>query len=169
VSGYLAAHKGYYLTGDGGYIDEDGYIYVMGRTDDVLNVAGHRLSTGSLEAALAGHPSVAECAVIGVADQLKGQVPRALVVLKAGVDMSEQGAMEKLQAELVQRVRDEVGAVASLHLVDVVVALPKTRSGKMLRKTMRQIADGGTPAVPSTIEDASVLEALRPVLTGTRP
>jgi len=165
VSGYLAAHKGYYLTGDGGYIDEDGYIYVMGRTDDVLNVAGHRLSTGSLEAALAGHPSVAECAVIGVADQLKGQVPRALVVLKAGVDVSGEGAVETLQAELVQRVRDEVGAVASLHLVDVVVGLPKTRSGKMLRKTMRQIADGGSPAVPSTIEDASVLEALRPVLT----
>jgi propionyl-CoA synthetase len=169
VSGYLAAHEGYYLTGDGGYIDEEGYIYVMGRTDDVLNVAGHRLSTGSLEAALAGHPSVAECAVIGVADQLKGQVPRALVVLKAGVDVSGEGAVEKLRAELVQRVRDEVGAVASLHLVDVVLALPKTRSGKMLRKTMRQIADGGTPAVPSTIEDASVLEALRPVLTGTRP
>src|SRR5664280_1515823 len=169
VSGYLAAHQGYYLTGDGGYIDEDGYIYVMGRTDDVLNVAGHRLSTGSLEAALAGHPAVAECAVIGVADQLKGQVPRALVVLKAGVDVSGEGAVEALEAELVQRVRDEVGAVASLHLVDVVLALPKTRSGKMLRKTMRQIADGGTPAVPSTIEDASVLEALRPVLTETRP
>jgi len=165
VSGYLSAFEGYYLTGDGGYIDEDGYIYVMGRTDDVLNVAGHRLSTGSLEAALAGHPSVAECAVIGVADQLKGQVPRALVVLKAGVDVSGEGAVEELQAELVQRVRDEVGAVAALRLVDVVVALPKTRSGKMLRKTMRQIADGGSPAVPSTIEDASVLEALRPVLT----
>jgi len=165
VSGYLAAHDGYYLTGDGGYFDEDGYLYVMGRTDDVLNVAGHRLSTGSLEAALAGHPAVAECAVIGVADQLKGQVPRALVVLKAGVDVSGEGAVEALQAELVQRVRDEVGAVAALHLVDVVVALPKTRSGKMLRKTMRQIADGGAPAVPSTIEDASVLEALRPILT----
>jgi propionyl-CoA synthetase len=165
VSGYLAAHEGYYLTGDGGYFDEDGYLYVMGRTDDVLNVAGHRLSTGSLEAALAGHPAVAECAVIGVADQLKGQVPRALVVLKAGVDVSGEGAVAALQAELVQRVRDEVGAVAALHLVDVVVALPKTRSGKMLRKTMRQIADGGAPAVPSTIEDASVLEVLRPVLT----
>ena len=165
LSGYLAAHDGYYLTGDGGYFDADGYLYVMGRTDDVLNVAGHRLSTGSLEAALAGHPSVAECAVIGVADSLKGQVPRALVVLKAGVDVSGEGAVEALQAELVQRVRNEVGALASLHLVDVVVALPKTRSGKMLRKTMRQIADGGAPAIPSTIEDASVLEALRPVLT----
>ena len=165
VSGYLAAHDGYYLTGDGGYFDQDGYLYVMGRTDDVLNVAGHRLSTGSLEAALAGHPSVAECAVIGVADPLKGQVPRALVVLKAGVDVSGEGAVDALQAELVQRVRDEVGALAALRLVDIVVALPKTRSGKMLRKTMRQIADGGAPSVPSTIEDASVLEALRPVLT----
>ena len=165
VSGYLSTFDGYYLTGDGGFIDEDGYVFVMGRTDDVLNVAGHRLSTGSLEAALAGHPSVAECAVIGVADQLKGQVPRALVVLKAGVDVSGEGAVEALQAELVQRVRDEVGAVAALRLVDVVVALPKTRSGKMLRKTMRQIADGGAPAIPSTIEDPSVLEALRSVLT----
>jgi len=165
VSGYLSTFDGYYLTGDGGYLDEDGYLFVMGRTDDVLNVAGHRLSTGSLEAALAGHPSVAECAVIGVADQLKGQVPRALVVLKAGVDVSGEGAVEALEAELVQRVRDEVGAVAALRLVDIVVALPKTRSGKMLRKTMRQIADGGAPAVPSTIEDASVLDALRPVLT----
>jgi len=165
VSGYLAAHDGYYLTGDGGYFDQDGYLYVMGRTDDVLNVAGHRLSTGSLEAAPAGHPSVAECAVIGVADPLKGQVPRALVVLKAGVDVSGEGAVDALQAELVQRVRDEVGALAALRLVDIVVALPKTRSGKMLRKTMRQIADGGAPSVPSTIEDASVLDALRPVLT----
>jgi propionyl-CoA synthetase len=165
VSSYLSAFDGYYLTGDGGYIDEDGYVFVMGRTDDVLNVAGHRLSTGSLEAALAGHPAVAECAVIGVADQLKGQVPRALVVLKAGVDISGEGAVEALQAELVQRVRDEVGALAALRVVDVVVALPKTRSGKMLRKTMREIADGGSPAIPSTIEDASVLEALRSVLT----
>ena len=164
VAGYLSTFDGYYLTGDGGYLDEDGYLFVMGRTDDVLNVAGHRLSTGSLEAALAGHPAVAECAVIGGADQLKGQVPRALVVLKAGVDVSGDGAVEALRAELVQRVRDEVGALAALRLVDVVVALPKTRSGKILRKTMRQIADGGSPAVPSTIEDASVLEALKPIL-----
>ena len=164
VSEYLSTFEGYYLTGDGGYLDEDGYLFVMGRTDDVLNVAGHRLSTGSLEAALAGHPAVAECAVIGVADQLKGQVPRALVVLKAGVDVSGEGAVEALRAELVQRVRDEVGALAALRLVDVVVALPKTRSGKILRKTMRQIADGGSPVVPSTIEDALVLEALTSVL-----
>ena len=132
----------------------------MGRTDDVLNVAGHRLSTGSLEAALAGHPAVAECAVIGVYDELKGQVPRGLVVLKAGVEADP----ETLQAELVQRVRDEVGAVASLRRVDIVPALPKTRSGKVLRKTMRELADGQDPLVPSTIEDAGVLDVLRPVL-----
>jgi propionyl-CoA synthetase len=162
VAGYLSAFDGYYLTGDGGLVDEDGYLYVMGRTDDVLNVAGHRLSTGSIEAALAGHPAVAECAVIGVHDELKGQVPRALVVLKAGVDGSD-GA--RLGAELMQRVRDEVGPIASLQRVDVVAALPKTRSGKILRKTMREMADGKTPTVPGTIEDASVLETLGPVLS----
>ncbi|QQS01061.1 MAG: propionyl-CoA synthetase [Austwickia sp.] len=164
VSSYLSAYEGYYLTGDGGYIDEDGYIYVMGRTDDVLNVAGHRLSTGAIEAALAGHPQVAECAVIGVADQMKGQVPRAFVVVKSGVDVTDPAVAEKLKSELVQRVRDEVGAVAALKMVDVVMALPKTRSGKILRKTMRQIADGQEAQVPSTIEDASVLDKLRPVL-----
>ncbi|WP_226344635.1 propionyl-CoA synthetase [Agilicoccus flavus] len=163
VSSYLSAFDGYYLTGDGGYIDEDGYVFVMGRTDDVLNVAGHRLSTGSIEAALAGHPQVAECAVIGVADDLKGQVPRALIVLKSGVDLDEAG-QERLRAQLVARVRDEVGAVAALKLVDVVLALPKTRSGKILRKTMRQIADGQQAMVPSTIEDPSVLDDLGPVL-----
>jgi propionyl-CoA synthetase len=162
VSSYLAAHPGYYLTGDGGYLDEDGYLFVMGRTDDVLNVAGHRLSTGSLEAALAGHEAVAECAVIGVHDDLKGQVPRALVVLKSGVDADSDG--ERIARELVARVRSEVGAVAALQRVDIVAGLPKTRSGKILRKTMREMADGRTPAVPATIEDASVLDALAPVL-----
>jgi propionyl-CoA synthetase len=162
VSSYLSAFDGYYLTGDGGFVDEDGYLYVMGRTDDVINVAGHRLSTGSMEAVLAGHPAVAECAVIGVADDVKGQVPRALVVLKGGTE----AAPEQVARECVQRVRDEVGAVAGLRQVDVVPALPKTRSGKILRKTMREMADGGTPAVPSTIEDASVLDALAPVLRG---
>ena len=137
-------------------------MYVMGRTDDVLNVAGHRLSTGSLEAALCGHPAVAECAVIGVHDDLKGQVPRALVVLKSGVDLDP----ETIVAQCVQRVRDEVGAVAALRQVDLVAALPKTRSGKVLRKTMREIADGKTPNVPSTIEDPTVLDALAPVLRG---
>jgi propionyl-CoA synthetase len=162
VASYLSAYPGFYLTGDGGYVDEDGYVFVMGRTDDVLNVAGHRLSTGSLEAALAGHPAVAECAVIGVYDELKGQVPRGLVVLKAGVDVDP----DVVCAELVQRVRDEVGAVASLRRVDIVPALPKTRSGKVLRKTMRELADGHDPVVPSTIEDAGVLDALRPLLRG---
>ena len=163
VSSYLSAFDGYYLTGDGGYIDEDGYVWIMGRTDDVLNVAGHRLSTGSLEAALAGHPAVAECAVIGVADPLKGQVPRALVVLKSGREFSD-AEIETLVDELRTRVRDEVGALASLSAVDVVQALPKTRSGKILRKTMRQMADGETPQVPGTIEDAGVLDALSGVL-----
>ncbi len=162
VASYLSAFEGYYLSGDGGLLDDDGYLFVMGRTDDVLNVAGHRLSTGSIEAALAGHEAVAECAVIGVADELKGQVPRALVVVKSGVDAQADG--ERIRAELVQRVREEVGPVAALKEVDIVPGLPKTRSGKILRRTMREIADGRTPAVPSTIEDPAVLEALAPVL-----
>ena len=160
VDSYLTAYPGYYLTGDGGHVDEEGYLFVMGRTDDVINVAGHRLSTGTMEAVLAGHPAVAECAVVGVHDDLKGQVPRGFVVLKAGVD----AAPEQVAAELVQAVRDQVGAVAALRRVDVVPALPKTRSGKILRKTMREIADGQEPALPGTIDDAGVLEALRPVL-----
>lgn len=160
VASYLKAYDGYYLSGDGGYVDEDGYLFVMGRTDDVINVAGHRLSTGSMEAALARHPAVAECAVIGVADALKGQVPRGYVVLKAGQDVEP----ETLARELVALVRDQVGPVAAFKEVSVVPALPKTRSGKILRKTMRQIADGADPALPSTIEDPAVLEALRPIL-----
>ncbi len=131
---YLCEHPGYYLTGDGGYFDDDGYLFVMGRIDDVINVAGHRLSTGSIEAVLASHPAVAECAVIGVADEIKGQVPRGFVVLKAGA------SADGLAEELVASVRDEIGAVACFRLVDVVPALPKTRSGKILRKTMRGIA-----------------------------
>jgi propionyl-CoA synthetase len=162
VSSYLSAFDGYYLTGDGGYIDEDGYLFVMGRTDDVINVAGHRLSTGSMEAVLAGHPAVAECAVIGVHDDLKGQVPRGLVVLKAGVAVDP----EDLRADLVARVRAQIGAVASLRQIDVVAALPKTRSGKILRRSLRAIADGVEEPVPSTIEDPGVLEALRPTLVG---
>ena len=158
ISSYLSAFPGYYLTGDGGYFDEDGYLFVMGRTDDVINVAGHRMSTGSIEAVLAGHPAVAECAVIGVADEIKGQVPRGLVVLKAGA------TAERLAEELIEAVRDNIGAVASFKLVDVVAALPKTRSGKILRKTMRGIADGRDEPLPSTIEDPAVLEALKPIL-----
>ena len=158
VASYLSAFPGYYLSGDGGYVDEDGYVFVMGRTDDVINVAGHRLSTGAIEAALATHPAVAECAVIGVSDDVKGQVPRGLVVLKAGA--SADGVAE----QLVAAVRDNVGAVASFKTVDVVAALPKTRSGKILRKTMRNIADGRDEAPPSTIEDVAVLDAIKPIL-----
>ncbi len=160
VQSYLSAFPGYYLTGDGGRIDADGYVFVMGRTDDVINVAGHRLSTGGMEEVLASHPDVAECAVIGVADAMKGQVPRGFVVLKAGVQRD--GA--ELAAELVQLVREQIGAVASLKEVAVVPALPKTRSGKILRRTMRGIADGVDEPVPGTIDDAGVLDALRPVL-----
>ena len=158
VASYLSAFDGYYLSGDGGYRDADGHLFVMGRTDDVINVAGHRLSTGAIEAVIATHPAVAECAVIGVADELKGQVPRGFVVLKAGA--SDDG----LADALVTSVRENIGAVAALKRVDVVAALPKTRSGKILRKTMRGIADGRSEAPPSTIEDVAVLEALTPVL-----
>jgi len=155
---YLSEHPGYYLTGDGGRFDEDGYLFVMGRIDDVINVAGHRLSTGAVEEVLATHPSVAECAVIGVADEIKGQAPRGLVVVKAGAPT------DGLAEQLVALVRAEIGAVAAFKLVDIVPALPKTRSGKILRKTMRGIAAGRDEPVPSTIEDPAVLEALRPIL-----
>jgi len=160
IDNYLSRYDGFYLTGDSGYIDADGYIFVMGRTDDVINVAGHRLSTGSMEAVLAAHPAVAECAVIGVRDALKGQLPRGFVVLKAGADIAE----EVLREELVAAVRRDIGPVAAFREVSVVEALPKTRSGKILRKTMRGIADGRDEPVPSTIEDAAVLETLRPIL-----
>jgi propionyl-CoA synthetase len=160
VESYLSRYPGYYLTGDGGYVDEDGYVFVMGRTDDVINVAGHRLSTGSMEAVLAAHPAVAECAVIGVADAVKGQVPRGFVVLKAGVDIAE----SVLRDELVAAMRRDIGPVAAFREVSVVDGLPKTRSGKILRKTMRGIANGRDEPVPSTIEDAAVLDALRPIL-----
>jgi propionyl-CoA synthetase len=157
---YLCEHPGYYLTGDGGHMDEDGYLFVMGRIDDVINVAGHRLSTGSIEEVLATHRAVAECAVIGVADEIRGQVPRGFVVLKAGA------SAEGLADELIALVRDEIGAVACFKMVDVVTALPKTRSGKILRKTMRGIAHGKDEPVPSTIEDPTVLDALKPILRG---
>ena len=133
----------------------------MGRTDDVINVAGHRLSTGEMEEVLASHPAVAECAVFGVADELKGEVPRGLVVLKAGVTADP----EALAAELAALIRERIGPIAALRRIDVVPGLPKTRSGKILRKTMRGIANGKDEPVPSTIDDLAVLDALRPVLT----
>jgi propionyl-CoA synthetase len=162
VESYLTQQPGFYVTGDGGYRDGDGYLYVMGRIDDVINVAGHRLSTGQMEEVLASHPAVAECAVIGVNDDFKGQVPRGFVVLKAGVSAEP----DAVSAELVQLIRDQIGPVAALRRIDVVAALPKTRSGKILRKTMRGIADGQDEPVPSTIEDPAVLDKLRPVLSG---
>ncbi len=157
---YLEVFDGFYATGDSGYMDADGYVFVMGRTDDVINVSGHRLSTGAMEEAVASHPDVAECAVIGVADPLKGQRPCGYVVLKAGVRSDP----EVLRKELVERVRSRIGAVADFRDVLVVDALPKTRSGKVLRKTMRQIADGVPHTVPSTIEDPAVIEMLMPLL-----
>jgi len=146
-------------------VDEDGYVYVMGRTDDVINVAGHRLTTGSMEAVVASHPDVAECAVIGVHDDLKGQIPRAFVVLKAGSTIEA----ADIEADVVRLVREEIGPVAALKQVVVVPALPKTRSGKILRRTMRGIAAGRDEPVPSTIEDPAVLDSLREILTGTTP
>ena len=160
---YLSAFPGYYLTGDGGYRDEDGYLYVMGRTDDVINVAGHRLSTGSMEAVLAGAPGGRRVRRDRGARRAQGPgAARASSCSRRGWTPTP----SELQAELVPRVRDEIGAVAGLRQVDVVPALPKTRSGKILRRTMREIADGGDPAVPCTIEDPAVLEALTPVLRG---
>jgi propionyl-CoA synthetase len=160
VESYLTRHAGHYLTGDGGHLDEDGYLWVMGRTDDVINVAGHRLSTGSMEEVLCAHPAVAEAAVVGVRDSLKGQVPRGFVVLKSGADIEE----SRLRGELIGAVREQVGPVASFKEVAVVPALPKTRSGKILRATMRGIADGDDVTVPSTIEDPAVLERIRSIL-----
>jgi len=162
---YLAEHPGYYSTGDGGYLDADGYVFVMGRTDDVINVAGHRLSTGEFEQVLAAHAAVAECAVIGIADELKGTVPVGLVVLKAGVATDA----ATLQRELVAKIRDEVGPVASFHRCLVVSRLPKTRSGKVLRATMRAIADGRPWNAPATIEDPAVLAEIEAAFRGDAP
>lgn len=158
---YLAAQPGYYLTGDAGYLDEDGYVFVMSRIDDIINVAGHRLSTGAMEAAIAGHPDVAECAVIGAADQLKGELPLGLVVLKNGVDRDP----KVIQKELVNKVRDEIGPVAAFKTVAIVQRLPKTRSGKILRGTMKSIADGKDYKAPATIDDPKILEEIEAALS----
>lgn len=157
---YLARYPGYYLTGDGGHIDEDGYIYIMGRIDDVIIVAGHNLSTGSMEEALAGHPDVAECAVFGVKDAFKTQLPLGLVVLKAGTTRGQ----EEIRKELIARVREQVGAVANFRCVGIVSRLPKTRSGKVLRGTMRKIADAEPYQVPATIDDPAILDEIRDTL-----
>jgi propionyl-CoA synthetase len=154
--GYLAEFPGYYTTSDAGYIDADGYVYVMARTDDVINVAGHRLSTGQMEEVVARHRDVAECAVVGVADAMKGQVPAGFIVLNAGVNRSP----NEIEAEVVKLVRDEIGPVAALKTVMTVKRLPKTRSGKILRGTMRQIADGETWKMPATIDDPAILDEI---------
>jgi propionyl-CoA synthetase len=154
---YTDIFPGYYFTGDEGYMDEDGYVFIMGRVDDVINVAGHRLSTGAMEEVVAQHRDVAECAVIGAADSFKGQLPVGLVVLKAGVDRDP----EDLKKELVQMVRDQIGPVASFKDAVIVARLPKTRSGKILRGTMRKIADGSTFTTPSTIDDPTSLTEIK--------
>jgi propionyl-CoA synthetase len=160
IDAYLARYPGYYLTGDAGYRDEDGYLFIMSRIDDVINVAGHRLSTGAMEEVLAAHPDVAECAVFGVADDLKGELPLGLVVLKAGVERPE----EQIRAELIASVRREIGPVAAFRLVTVVQRLPKTRSGKILRGTMKSIADGKPHRVPATIDDPAILAEIEAAL-----
>jgi len=153
---YTDPFPGYYFTGDGGYVDADGYLYIMGRVDDVINVAGHRLSTGSMEEVIAQHPDVAECAVIGAADDFKGQLPLGFVVLKEGVKKDH----AEIIKELVTMVRDQIGAVAVFKQAVVVKRLPKTRSGKILRSTMRKIADGQEYSTPSTIDDPAILDEI---------
>ncbi|HEX5602296.1 MAG TPA: propionyl-CoA synthetase [Pyrinomonadaceae bacterium] len=157
VESYLASYPGYYKTADAGFKDEDGYLWIMSRTDDIINVAGHRLSTGALEEVLAAHADVAECAVIGVADELKGEVPLGLVVLKLGVAR----AHEEIIPELIQLVREKIGPVASFKIATVVNRLPKTRSGKIVRGTIKKMADGVEYRIPPTIEDATVIDEIR--------
>jgi len=153
---YLSEFPGCYKTADAGYIDDDGYLFIMARTDDIINVAGHRLSTGAMEEVIAEHPDVAECAVIGMADDLKGQVPCGFVVLNAGVDRD----IAEIEKEVVALVRDRIGPVAAFKLAVAVKRLPKTRSGKILRATMQKIADGEVWAMPATIDDPAILEEI---------
>ena len=162
VESYLSEFPGYYNTADAGYVDEDGYVYVMSRTDDIINVAGHRLSTGGMEEVLAAHPDVAECAVIGVADELKGQLPLGFLVLKAGVDRNHGDIIK----ETVQMVREKIGPVAAFKTAAVVRRLPKTRSGKILRGTMQKIADGQEYKIPATIDDPAILVEITTALKG---
>ena len=153
---YMTNYKGYYQTYDAGHIDEDGYIWIMSRTDDIINVAGHRLSTGAIEEVLSEHQSVAECAVLGIADKLKGQLPIGLVVLKSGVEKDN----EIISKECIKMVRDKIGPVAAFKVVIVIKRLPKTRSGKILRGTIRKIADKEDYKMPATIDDPAILEEI---------
>jgi propionyl-CoA synthetase len=154
---YLSEYPGYYLTGDAGFIDEDGYLWIMGRTDDIINTAGHRLSTGAMEEVLASHPDVAECAVTGVSDEVKGEVPVGFIVLKTGVSRDHRD----ISKELIQTVREKIGPIASFKVVVMVKRLPKTRSGKILRGTMKKIADGTDYRIPATIDDAATLDEIK--------
>ena len=158
---YLAEFPGYYKTADAGYIDEDDYLFIMARTDDIINVAGHRLSTGGMEEVISYHPDVAECAVIGIADDLKGQVPLGLVVLNSGVERSDQ----EIEADIVKFVREQIGPVAAFKLAVAVSRLPKTRSGKILRATVQKIADGQSWKMPATIDDPAVLDEIGEALS----
>ena len=158
---YLAEFPGYYKTADAGYIDEDDYLFIMARTDDIINVAGHRLSTGGMEEVISYHPDVAECAVIGIADDLKGQVPLGLVVLNSGVERS----VQEIEADIVKLVRDQIGPVAAFKLALAVSRLPKTRSGKILRATVQKIADGQSWKMPATIDDPAVLDEIGEALS----
>ncbi|WP_426417394.1 propionyl-CoA synthetase [Aestuariirhabdus sp. LZHN29] len=160
-SGYLEQFPGYYVSGDGGYLDDDGYLFIMGRVDDVINVAGHRLSTGEMEEVVAGHPAVAECAVIGINDPLKGQLPLGLILLKNGVDLDP----ADLEKELVQMVRQKIGPLACFQRALVVSRLPKTRSGKILRRSLRQIAAGEEYSIPSTIDDPASLPEIEGLMS----
>jgi len=157
---YLTAYPGYYLSGDAGFKDDDGYVYIMSRVDDIINVAGHRLSTGGMEEVLAAHPDVAECAVVGVADEIKGEVPVGLVVTKAGVTRSDADIVR----ELVEKVREAIGPVAAFKTAAVVKRLPKTRSGKILRGTVKRMADGAEYTVPPTIDDPAILDEIAEAL-----
>jgi propionyl-CoA synthetase len=162
IKAYLEEFPGYYKTADAGYIDEEGYVFVMSRTDDIINVAGHRLSTGAMEEVLADHSDVAECAVLGVDDKLKGQVPIGFLVLNAGVDREPADIIK----ETIQMVRDRIGPVASFKTATVVKRLPKTRSGKILRGTIQKIADNKPYKTPATIDDPVILEEMETALTG---
>jgi propionyl-CoA synthetase len=159
-SSYLSEFPGFYKTADAGFEDEDGYFWIMTRTDDIINVAGHRLSTGAMEEVLASHPDVAECAVVGVRDALKGQVPFGFLVLKSGVSREA----SEVTGEVVALVRERIGAVAAFKQATIVDRLPKTRSGKVLRGTMRSIADGQPYSVPATIDDPAILDEIKDAL-----
>ncbi|MBT3306026.1 MAG: propionyl-CoA synthetase, partial [Alphaproteobacteria bacterium] len=162
VTSYLSDFEGFYNTSDAGFMDDDGYLYIMGRTDDIINVAGHRLSTGGMEEVLSDHPDVAECAVIGVADELKGQLPLGFLVLKAGVNKEH----AEIVTDVVGMVREKIGPVAAFKTAAVIDRLPKTRSGKILRATMQKIADNEDFKIPATIDDPVILDEIRSALEG---